>query len=108
MGVGATTVCVGSQVGQVEFLVGQIPNAGREFESQQVHEGKDVIGKASSIGVMFFEAELASVLEQTVEDISGIAHIGVDDVGVKRCVLVADVGVEKAAWIAAIFGIDLA
>ena len=62
--------------GQIQLFVGQVPNARGELEPQQVHQGKNMIGKACGIGVVFLDTKLALVFEQSIEDIATSVPLG--------------------------------
>ena len=47
------------------------------------------------------------MVEQPVENVRCIAHRGADDLGVKRGVLIRDVGIEKDARLGAVLGIAI-
>ena len=84
-----------------EPLVGQVADARREAEAQQVHQGEDVVGEAGRVGVVLLDAQVGLVVEQAVEHVGGVADRRVDDLGVERRVLVGDVRVELHAGLAA-------
>ncbi len=68
----------------IEPLVGEIADAGSEAESQQMAEGKGVIGKTSRVGVMLLDAQIGFMIEQTIENTRRIACIRGDDLGIER------------------------
>ena len=92
----------------VEFGVAQVADARRKAEAQQVHQREDVIGEARRVGVVFLDAQVGFVVEQTVEHVGRIAHSNVHDLGVERRILVGDVGIERPPWAAAVFRVDVA
>ena len=91
----------------IEPLVGEVADAGRKAKSQQMAERKDVIGEAGCVGVVLLDPQIGLVVEQTVENVRGIAGIRGDHLGVEGRVLVGDVGVEKHTRLVAIAQIDL-
>ncbi len=95
-------------VRKVELGVAQIANAWSEAKAEQVHEGEDVIGEARGIGVVLLDPQFGFMVQQTIENIGGIAYPDVDDLGTKRRILIRDVGVEELAGFSAVFGIDVA
>ena len=95
-------------VGIIVAFVGQITDARGELESKWVKQCKDVVGEAGRIGVVLLDSELGFVVEEPVEHMSGVAHIGVDHLGVERRVLVGQMGIEQDARLAAVFGVSVA
>ena len=63
----------------------QIAQPRREAKAQQMHEGKDVIGEASRVGVVLLYAQVGLVIEQTIEHVGGITDAHVDGLCVVRC-----------------------
>jgi hypothetical protein len=55
--------------GDVQFRVAKIADAWCEAKSQQVHEGEDMIGESSGVGVVLFNPQIGLVMQQTVEHI---------------------------------------
>ena len=53
-----------------------------------------MIGEARRVGVVLLDAQIGFVVQQTIEHIGRVAHADVDHLGVKRRVLIGDVGVE--------------
>lgn len=49
----------------------EIADARCEAEAQQVHQGEDVIGEASPVGVVLLDPQVGLVVQQTVEHASG-------------------------------------
>ena len=84
-----------------------MPNARSKTESQQMAERKHVIGEPGGIGIVFLDLEFRLMVKQSVEDVRCVAHCGVDQLSVIRCVLIRDVGVECHAWIGPITSINL-
>lgn len=48
------------------------------------------------------------MVKQAVEHVGRVAHADVHNLGVERRVLVGNVGVERPAWAAAVFRVDVA
>ena len=91
----------------VEFGVAQVTDARREAEAKQVHQRKNVIGEACRVGVVLLDAQIGFVVQQTVEHVGRVAHADVHDLGMKRRVLVGDVGIERPPWAAAVLRVDV-
>jgi hypothetical protein len=51
--------------GGVQPPVGEIANAGRKTEAQQVTEAKHVVGEAGRVGVVFFDSQVRFMVKQT-------------------------------------------
>ena len=62
----------------------QVANARREAEAQQTAHGKDMIGEAAGVGVVFANHKAALVIKQSVEDVGRLVSGCGDDLGVKR------------------------
>jgi hypothetical protein len=92
----------------VEFLVGEIANARREPEPEQMHKSKQMIGETSRISVVLLDSEIRLMIEQAIQYVSGIAHRGMDRLDVIRRILIGKVTVESYPWFTAIFGVDVA
>lgn len=73
-----------------------------------MHEGEDVIGEARRIGVVLLDPQIRLMVKQTVEDIGGVPHPDVDDLGTEGRILIRDVGIEELAGLGSILGIDVA
>ena len=93
---------------QIQLGVAQIADARSEAEAEQMHEGEDVVREAGRVGVMLLDPQVGFMVKQPIEDVGGVAHTDVDDLGAERRVLVRDVGVEEFAWFGAILGVDVA
>ena len=66
-----------------------------------------MIGEAGRIGVVLLDSQVGLVVQQTVQDICGVAHRGADDLDVERRVLIGDVRVKLYARFLAILQVDL-
>ena len=80
---------------------------GAKRKPKQVHQCEHVVGEACCVGVVLFDPQVRLMIQQAVQHVGGIAHRGVDDLGVERCVLVGDVGVELHARLLAVFQVYL-
>ena len=49
----------------IESLVSEVADAGREAEAQQMAERKDVIGEACGVGVVLLDSQIGLMVEQT-------------------------------------------
>src|SRR4051794_11433915 len=70
-------------------------------------KSEDVIGVARTVGVVLLNLEIGLVIEQAIEDVSGIANGRTDCPGMKRSVAIRDVSIKHRHWIAAILGVHL-
>ena len=91
----------------IKPLVGEIADAGRKTEAQQMTEGKDVIGEAGSVGVVLLDPQIGLMVKQAVENVRGVSGIRGDHLRIEGRVLVGDVGVKEHAQLIAITEIDL-
>ena len=92
----------------IELGVPQVADARREPKAQEVHQAKDVIGKARRVGVVLLDAQVGLVVQQAIQHIGRVAHADIDHLGAERRVLVGDMGVEGAAWLRSVLWIDVA
>src|SRR6516164_9613163 len=67
-----------------------------------------MIRESCGVGVVFFDLEVRLVVEQSIEHVRGISYGRGDYLGVKRRVLVEQVGVEEHSGFGALTKIDLA
>jgi hypothetical protein len=91
----------------IQALVGQITDAGRKAKAQQVHQAEHMVGEPGRVGVVLLDAQVRFVVQQAIQDMGGVAHCGIDDLGVERRVLVGDVGVKLHARFLAVFQVHL-
>jgi hypothetical protein len=91
----------------IEPLVGEVADSGREAEAQHMAERKDMIGEACGVGVVLLDSQIGLMVEQTVENVRGVAGIRGDHLGIKGRVLVGDVGIKEHTWLISIAQIDL-
>ncbi len=85
----------------------EVADAWCEAEAQQVHQGEDVIGEASRVGVVLLDPQVGLVVQQAVEHIGGVAHADIHHAGAERRVLVGDMGVKQPPRLAAVLRIDV-
>jgi hypothetical protein len=50
-----------------QLFVVEIPDSWTERKSHQMHQGKDMIGETSGIGVMLPDFQVAFVVQQAIE-----------------------------------------
>lgn len=62
-----------------------------------MNPGEDVIGEAGRVGVMPLDPQVSFMMGKPVENIGGVAHANVDDLGAEGRVLIRDVGIEELA-----------
>lgn len=91
-----------------QALVGQVADTRREPESQQVHQSEHVIRKTRRIGIVFLDAKIGFMVQEAIKHIGRIPDADIDDLRMKRRVLIGHVRVEENAGVAAIFRIDVA
>lgn len=80
-----------------EALVGQVAQAGRELQAQQIEEGKHDIGVAVRVGGVFEQGQLCFVAQHLVEHISGVARGRGNGPATELGVLVGGVGIKGQA-----------
>lgn len=93
--------------GNIKPFVGQIADARRKAEAQQLAKCKNVIREAGRIGVVLLDPKVRFVIQQAVEYMGSIAYCSTDHLGIERCVLVRDMRVEQRARLVAVLCIDL-
>ena len=81
---------------------------GAKRKPSRCMRGEDVVREAGGVGLMLLDPQVGFMVQQPVEDIGGVAHANVDELGTEGCVLVGDVGVEEFARLGAVLGIDVA
>ena len=67
-----------------------------------------MIRESCGVGVVFFDLEVRLVVEQSIEHVRGISYGRGDYLGVKRRVLVGQVGVEEHSGFGDVTKVDLA
>ena len=65
-----------------------------------------MIGLAAAIRVVTTSRHLALVIEQSVEDMQGFARRRCNHLGVERGIAIRNMGVELAAWLVAVVGVE--
>ena len=83
-----------ARANDIEPAVGEVADARREAESQQMAEAEHMIDRAGGVGVVLADVDRAFVVHEPVENVRGLAGIGGDDFGIERRVAIGDVGVE--------------
>jgi len=96
-------VCVAG--GDIKPAVGQIAEARRKPERQQVAEPEYVLGRAAGIGIVLPDDEGAFIVEEAIQHVGRLACVSRNDLGVERCKPVGDVGVELCAWLRPVVGV---
>jgi hypothetical protein len=79
----------------IEPLVGKVTNTRRKAKSQKMAECKDVVDETSCVGVVLLDSQIGLMVEQTVENMRGIAGVCGVHLGIEGRVLVGDVGIEE-------------
>ncbi len=82
-----------------QALLGELGDAGRQAQSDQVEEGEGGEGLAVAVGGVLGDGQLGGVAEDLVEGEGGIAFGGDDDLGAVGGVLIGDVGVAGDALV---------
>jgi hypothetical protein len=67
-----------------------------------------VIGEARRVGVVLLDTLVGFMIQQAIKHVGRIAYTDVYDIGVERCILIGDVGIERPSWVAAVFGVNVA
>src|ERR1017187_5700809 len=83
----------------------QIADTRGETEAQEVHEREHMVAETGCVGIVFRNPQIRFMVEQTVENISGIADRCIDDLRVEGRVLVGNVRIEKDAGFIAVSGV---
>ena len=93
---------------QILPLLRQITDARSESKSQKVTQREDMICKTGRIRVMLFDAKRGLVIQQPIQDMGGISDRGMDDLGIKRRILIRHVDVKHHGGNMSVASIDLA
>jgi hypothetical protein len=64
-----------------------------------VAEPEHVFSRAAGIGIVFSDGQGALMVEQSVQNVGGLASVSRDHLGVEWCKPVGDVGIELYAWL---------
>ena len=62
-------------VGNIEPAVGQIAEARRKPEPQQVAEPEDMLGRATGIGIVLWDDEGAFMVEEAIQNVRCLACV---------------------------------
>ena len=68
-------------------------------------EPEDVLSCAAGIGIVLPDGQGALMVEQSVQNVSCLASVSRDYLGVERCKPVGDVGIELYAWFRPVVGV---
>ena len=68
-------------------------------------EPEDVLSCAAGIGIVLPNGQGALMVEQSVQNVSCLASVSRDYLGVERCKPVGDVGIELYAWFRPVVGV---
>ena len=93
---------------EIQLAILETAQARHKLETDEVAEGETHIADPAGIDIVGFDSEIAAVIEQTVEDVYGLARIRVHGDDVERPILVGGEAIEFGAWIGAIAGIEVA
>jgi len=86
---------VPGRVGSPEAFLGQLGDAGRQAQADQVEEGEGGQGLAVAVGGVLDDGQLGGVAEDLVEGEGGVSFGGDDDLGSVGGVLIGDMGVAR-------------
>lgn len=78
------------------------------METDKMAEGETHIADAAGIDIMGFDGEIAAMIEQTVENVDGLACIGVHSDDVERPILVGGEAIKLCAGVRAVAGVEVA
>ena len=96
----------GRRVEEVEPSGWQVADARNEPEPEQRGHGKDVIGEAAAVGILFCDLPPGIVHQQPVKNVGCLTHGGRNVLGRERAKLVGDMGVGLEARLGAVFRVD--
>jgi len=91
----------------IQFGFAQVADARGKTKAQQMHQGEDMIGEASRVGVVLLDPQIRLVIQQTIEHIGRIPHSDIHHSGTERRVLIGDMGIEQPPWFVAVFRVDV-
>ena len=91
---------------QMQAPVPDVGDTWGETKTKEMTQGKHMVGNAPSIGVMALDREVCAMMEQTIENMRGLACPGGDDRGMERRVAIRDMGIEGNGGFAALVWID--
>ena len=92
-------------LGDIEPAVGQIAEAWRKPEPQQVAETEHMLGRTTGIGIVLPDNEGAFMVEEAIQNVGRLARLSRNDLGVERRKPVRDVGIELYAWLRPVMGV---
>ena len=92
-------------VGQIQLGVAEVPDAWSEVEAGQMHESEDMVREAGGVGVMLLDPQVGFMMQQPIENVGGVSHADVHDLGTEGRVLVRDMGVEELPRFGAYLGL---
>ena len=75
---------VGVAFGDIEPAVGQIAEAWRKPEPQQVAEPEHVLGRAAGIGIVLPDDERALMVEEAIQNVGRLASVSRNGSSVTR------------------------
>ena len=68
-------------------------------------EPEDVLGCTAGIGIVLPDGQGTLMVEQSIQNVSCLASVSRDYLGVERCKPVGDVGIELYAWLRPVVGV---
>lgn len=86
----------------MELLIGEIPDARREPETQPVASSEHLVRETLGVREVLLYVQIGLVVEEAVKYMGSVADSGVDHLDIERGVLVGDVSVEGQPGLAAI------
>lgn len=66
-----------------------------------------MVSEAGCVRIVFFNAQLGLVIQQAIQHVRGVAHRRIDDLGVKRRVLIGDVQKEQYTRFVAVLRVPI-
>jgi hypothetical protein len=74
-------------------------------EPEQVAEPEHVLGCTAGIGIVLPDGQGTLMMEQSVQNVGGLASVSRDHLGVEWRKPVRDVGIELYAWLRPVVGV---
>lgn len=68
-------------------------------------EPEHVLGRATGIGIVLSDGQGALMMEQSVQNVGGLASVSRDHLGVEWCKPIGDVGIELYTWLRPVVGV---
>ncbi len=93
---------------QMQAALLYITQAWREAVAEERHQPEYMVGRAACVGVMLLDRQPGLVVQQTVEDIGGLARGRGDHARAERVILVRDMRIEGHAGFVAFARVDVA